>query len=168
MSERCAYADCPVLIAQSAGKGRARRYCPGHVKAAKRERDRERQRQKRVRQFAELLLRDCCAAAKRENSRRRKCDQCKQWTEFLRDTRTAISAAKQAAATPGFDALMETMAGACRVSTDPDSYMAGYTSGDKANDKWIEEHDPDFLRRERESIGEGKSIPDELDQPKAA
>lgn len=167
MSTQCQYPDCTVTV-QSSGKGRPRKYCPDHAQTVKRQRDRGRLRGKRVQQFATLLCYDCCADAKRVNPRVRSCEQHKQWRAFLRQGRTTIMADRTAGDANAADLAGLVQSGAFRVSKDPDAWIAGKQADDYRNDAWLRKHDPEFLRRKRETSCVGESIPDEPDYPKAA
>src|SRR5215467_13946433 len=112
MTTTCEYPDCTVATGRPSGKGRPRKYCPEHARTVKRERDRNRIRGTRLQQFATLLMRDCCADAKRANPRVRTCPQHRQWNTFLRQSRAAL-AARTASKThdPVFANLAQNMPG---------------------------------------------------------
>jgi hypothetical protein len=141
-----------VTTDQPDGKGRPRKWCPEHKKTVKLEHDRDRARVKRsaAEQFTQLLMRGCCADARRVKPRVETCEQCQAWARFLKQTRKPIL---KATPSPAVADVAANMAGGFRVSADPDSYKAGWTANDYANDAWVKANDPDYLRRERETMG---------------
>jgi hypothetical protein len=122
----CAYPGCTATLPKPA-KGRPRKYCPEHSAQVRRESNRKRMREVRL---AELLakLPACCADAKRANSRKRRCEQHRQWREFLRDRRERLTArSSQRSTAKTFvsenQRTLAAMGAGHRVSKDPDSWL---------------------------------------------
>lgn len=158
MKAHCKYPDCAVSTEQPSGRGRPRKWCPEHAKVVKHDRDRGRLRGTSAQQFTTLLLRDCCADAKRVNPRARSCPQHKQWATFLYQTRKAM--AGRSASKTGDTALADlsqSLPDGHRVTQDPDSWIAGKQAGDYKNDRWIQDHEDGET-----NTSSGTECPDDL------
>lgn len=88
-SSKCQWPDCTVAIEQPS-RGRPRKFCVGHARdsaAASKRLYKARDYQKNLAKAVDSRLPECCQDCRRIHPKRKRCDQHKQWAQFVRDCR---------------------------------------------------------------------------------
>jgi hypothetical protein len=86
---KCEWPDCTATIEQPK-RGRPRKFCAEHARtsaAASKRLYKTREYEKNLAKAVDSRLPECCQDCRRIHPKRKKCDQHKQWGQFVRDCR---------------------------------------------------------------------------------
>jgi hypothetical protein len=86
-ASKCEWPGCPVTIEQPK-RGRPRKFCAEHAQAsaaASKRLYKSRDYKKNLAKAVDSRLPECCQDCQRMHPKRNRCDQHKQWAQFVRD-----------------------------------------------------------------------------------